>query len=156
MGLKVISIPRLVVNLAEMTERLHASLTGVGATDHLTALVQTMQETEVAGNRAYNPSLARFAPGSAKVWARVSGDGTIGSSYNVTSSAKDATGEYTITIADDFSDGDYSVVGTVVDATAIAVMMVDTRTAGSYGYEIRNASILVDRDAHTVAFGEQV
>lgn len=49
--------------------------------------------------------------GLAKAWCSVASDGTLGSgSYNITSSAKDSTGTYTITWDTNFGDTNYVVV----------------------------------------------
>ena len=58
--------------------------------------------------------------GLKKVWINLNGSGTIATrdSFNVTSITDDATGRYTITIANDMSNANYSsVAGGCVDET---------------------------------------
>lgn len=70
---------------------------------------QAAMEAETDEFTYVTPDLVRHSPGVAKFWASFNGTGTaaLNTSYNVTSLTDNGTGDYTITIADDFSSADW-------------------------------------------------
>ena len=79
---------------------------GTIAFDTLTTSDQVNTGTEKSIDTSY------LFNGVAKVWINFNGTGTIATrdSFNVTSITDDATGRYTITIANDMSNANYSSV----------------------------------------------
>ena len=70
-----------------------------------TAATQAQQETATSNAVFATPLVQQFHPSAVKFWARIVGaDATITSSYNVTGVVRNSAGNYTITIATDFSD----------------------------------------------------
>jgi hypothetical protein len=66
---------------------------------------QAALEAETNENTYAPPDLIRHSPGVCKAYCTVAGDGTLQSnSYNITSTAKDSTGRYTVTFDDDFAN----------------------------------------------------
>ena len=87
---------------------------GTIAFDTLTTSDQVNTGTEKSIDTSY------IFNGVAKVWINFNGTGTIATrdSFNVTSITDDNTGRYTITIANDMSNANYSsVAGGCVDET---------------------------------------
>ena len=90
-----------------------------------------------------------------KAWARVNADGTLADSYNVTSSANNSTGNYTVTWATDFANATYAVICSV-DDTSRWTVLPSTILAGSVGVlawdsadGLANATFLI------IAIGDQ-
>ena len=79
-----------------------------------TLKINTLTGVSTAGSIAVtgegNSTTTNLQQGLCKVWCKFSGDsvsGTGDDSFNVTSLADDGTGDYTITITNDFSDGNF-------------------------------------------------
>jgi hypothetical protein len=93
---------------------------------------------------------------NAKGWCSVAGDGTLGSpNHNITSAAKDTTGEYTVTWAKDFGNATYSAQATgnqsnTVDANA----QVDSLAVGDISITTRINGTLTDANFLLTAHGE--
>jgi len=72
--------------------------------------------------RGEGSATTNLQQGLKKVWINLNGGGTIATrdSFNVTSITDDATGRYTVTIANDMSSGNYSCIagGCVNETTA--------------------------------------
>ena len=120
-----------------------------------TQAVQSDIEAETNQDTYVPPDLIRHSPGVAKAYGSSEDSGLRSGSYNVTSSAKDATGKYTWTWADDFADTLYipvtnpeSGVGGGFDINARA-----TGTATFWSYN--NAGSLVNSGLFVAAFGDQ-
>ena len=91
----------------------------------------------------------------ARGWAVVASDGTNSATFNVTSTAKDGTGDYTVTWATDFSGSNYAVSANSTGPT-VPHAVVDLQLAGSTGYQTLNTSHAVtDVAFQTIAFGPQ-
>jgi hypothetical protein len=86
----------------------------------LTPATQAQMETGSATNVFVTPGRQQFHPGMAKFWINFNGTGTIATrtSYNVTSITDNGVGDYTVTIATDFSTTDWCpwVMAQVTDA----------------------------------------
>jgi len=88
------------------------------------------------------PAVARFAESALKAWVNMAGNGGNNDSYNITSTAKDDTGDYTVTIGVDMSgnayvpqgnsegDADVTVTFQIASATAFLVHTKEAGTAG--------------------------
>lgn len=70
-----------------------------------TAATQADQETATSTTTFVSPGRQQFHPSAPKFWTRLNGTGTaaITTSYNTTSITDNGTGDYTVTIATDFS-----------------------------------------------------
>jgi hypothetical protein len=87
----------------------------------LPAAVQADQETATSNAVAVTPGVQQYHPSASKARVNYNGTGTIAirSSYNITSIADNGTGDTSITIAVDFSSGDYSFAAMAGDASSI-------------------------------------
>ena len=93
--------------------------------------------------------------GQVKAWALVESDGTLTNSYNVTSSVKDNTGEYTVTWDTNFAAGTYIVVGST-RSTSFRNLVIPTTIVGSCTIFIRDEdSIKIDSRFMVMAIGAQ-
>ena len=102
------------LNLADMAERLHASLTSVGNNDHLSDVTQSNLETEEVTARTLRPDLLKHSPGISKVWVKweQTGAHSIRASYNMTSVTDGSAAGDTDHLYDvDFSSAEYCLVG---------------------------------------------
>jgi hypothetical protein len=72
--------------------------------------VTTAGSIDVTGEG--NSTTTNLQQGLAKVWVKFQGTDTFGinDSFNLTSATDNAVGNHTVSIANDFSDGDYAVV----------------------------------------------
>lgn len=150
------------LNLADLAERLHASLASVGATDHMAMADQAAMEAETDEDTAVPPDLVRNSPGVAKVWVHWEQTGAHGilASYNMTSVTDGGAGGDTDHLWDtDFSGTAYAVIGSsesgagiertvAVDAGTQAATGVTTITFNTLGQE-------VDAISYLAAFGDQ-
>jgi hypothetical protein len=70
----------------------------------------------LSSTKPITPLNAKWIPGAAKFWVNFDGraGGVIRKSFNVTSFTRMATGDYLITIQDDFSTANYCVVGSAL------------------------------------------
>lgn len=149
------------LNLANMAERLHASLASVGVNDHLSTVTQANMEDEGTAPRAIRPDRVRFSPGVAKAHCHIATDGTLDSpSYNVASVTDTGTGNRTIVWDDDFSSVIYAPVTqqTEVAATSVGGHCIQASLAvGSMVFETRFAdgSGVTDFSTGTIACGDQ-
>lgn len=97
------------------------------------------------------------ASGFAKGWASVASDGTLGASFNVTSSVKDDTGDYTITWDTNFSGADYAVSVTPNIAEGRSAGSAHTLAAGTTLVRMYDSNTGVSTDVafFIIAFGAQ-
>lgn len=93
---------------------------------------------------------------NAKGWCNVSGNGTLNTpNLNITSAAKDTTGEYTVTWAKDFGDAIYSAQATVNQSNVVdGNAQVDTLAVGDISVTTRIAGVLTDANFLLTAHGE--
>lgn len=89
---------------------------GMAASDAVAQASQAEMEGETDVSKYVPPDLVRFSPGVAKAYCEITnaaGAPATGS-YNVTSGAKNATGDYTITWDDDFSATTYTALAGII------------------------------------------
>jgi hypothetical protein len=133
----------------------------------LAAATQAQMEAASSNTVAVTPLSTKWHPGVAKVWLKVGAlynSGTIMASYNVTSVVDSTSGICTVTIATDFSSGEYAIVATPLysqpnpsyDKLTIGVTRGNT-DAGSFQLCCVNyTNVLTDPDYYLcVAFGDQ-
>jgi hypothetical protein len=138
------------------------SITDPSATDTQEGLielaVQSEMETGTDVVRAVTPGRVQYHPGVAKAWAKFAGaSGTIAVSHNITSVVRDSAGDYTVTIATDFSSADYAILLTAFHTSAVPTVYVLTQAAGSFTIKAVNASS-TDTDPDAIffcCFGDQ-
>ncbi len=125
--------------------------------------VQSDMETGTSTTVAVTPGIVQYHPSAAKMWAYVTVSGgtpSLDASYNVTSITDTSAGNVTITIATDFSSGNYCAVAQAVTAGGAAHMAsVKTgQAAGSLVVRTALSSTGADTDninLAVVAFGDQ-
>ena len=137
----------------------------VNATGHITAIAsgtagpsqanQAAIEAETNEDTYVPPDLLKHSPGVAKAYCSVARDGTLQSnSYNVTSYARNSTGNYTVTWATDFANTNYSAHVNAEDSSYFARAGVPA--TGTQAVNIRNTSGVAADSAHNItAFGDQ-
>lgn len=111
-----------------------------------------------------DPSLVRFSPTAAKFWVTfgyAGGSLTVHASYNVTSVTRNATGDYTVTINNDFSSANYAILSTVqyLDTTTYGILAeVVNQAAGTCRIFTYLTSTFTKYDCvrvHVSGFGDQ-
>jgi len=124
---------------------------------------QSNMESE-ASAVVVDPSLVRFAPSSAKFWVTfgyAGGSLTVHASYNVTSVTRNATGDYTVTINNDFSSANYAITSTVqyLDTSTYGILAeVVNQAAGTCRIFTYLTSTFTKYDCvrvHVAGFGDQ-
>ncbi len=96
---------------------------------------QAEMETGSAVDKLVTPGRQHFHQSGAKAWGKFAGaTGTVAVSYNITSVVRDSAGDYTVTIANDFSSADYVVVLSALDSNVNKeyCLRVRTQAAGSF------------------------
>lgn len=79
-----------------------------------------------------------------------------GTGLNITSTAKTATGEYTVTWDTDFANDNYACVITPVNASTDLFATIETHAVGSVHYRVSNDSGgSTDAACHVIVFGDQ-
>lgn len=76
------------------------------------------------------PDLLKHSPGIAKAWVRWAANGTILSSYNVSSVVRNSVGNYTVNFTIPFANANYSA-GCAGHASTATFLGTDTRTTSS-------------------------
>lgn len=129
-----------------------------------TAVVGTPQATQVAIEAETDedtyipPDLLKHSPGVAKAWVKFQVNGTIDASYNIDSVVKNSTGDWTITITNNFSSANYVAVVVAFDTTANdRDGQVDAMAAGTLGVICTGAGVKADPDTGmlVVMYGDQ-
>ena len=115
------------------------SNSGNSATIAIDAAVQADQETATSTAKVVVPGVQQFHPSAAKIWGDVTVSGgvpTLQTSYNITSITDTNVGDLTVTIATDFSSGNWapSVVITSAGASGSTATIVKclSKAAGSF------------------------
>ena len=122
---------------------------------------QAEMETGTSTTVPVTPGRTQYHPGVAKGWGDFGSDGTIATSYNVTSIADTATGRVTVTWETDFSDANYVALGTAQGANGsplfVAVSNDTPPTAGVTVFNCFNdAGGSADpNEWHVVVFGDR-
>lgn len=126
-----------------------ASTTATGVAE-LAIASEMVTGTDAA--RVPSVSVVKNHPGVAKAWGKVNSDGTLLGGYNITSSVRNGTGDYTVTIADDMSNADYAVV--VSSMSSECFIGVVAQAAGTFQVISKNESTVeIDVDFHFIVFG---
>ncbi len=124
------------------------------------AASQAEQETGTSNTVFVTPGRTQYHPGVAKFWCKGDFAGNIAVSHNVTSISDDNTGEFTITIATDFSSADYVVAPGVEggDNTSSSIHVITaSQAAGSVSFTVMSGGT-APADAvnwYVVSFGDQ-
>lgn len=128
----------------------------------VTAATQSDQETGTSTAVAVVPGVQQYHASASKCWVYATvaaGVATAEASYNVASMANNGTGNYSATIATDFSSDNYSVVGNVNTAGSYALYVTFQSTAGSMTLYSATGTIAIpvqaDFDFSMQAFGDQ-
>ena len=119
---------------------------------------QAEVEAESAVVSFVPPDLLRHAPGIAKCWIQIAGDGSAtNGSYNVASIDDTGTGNWLITIADDFSSDDYSIQITHRGTGDSHVTVGGAPAAGSFRINSNDRSNALEDQSlvFAAAFGDQ-
>jgi len=128
----------------------------------LTEATQSDMEDEgtTAADRYVSPEVGRFGPYTCKAYCNVSGAGALAAmNYNITSTAKTSTGQYSITFDSDFSADTFSAQCTAIETTASSHAIVGptyttTVTLGT-AYLFNAADAAADLPFSYCAFGDQ-
>lgn len=133
--------------------------------------VQSEMETGTDVARAVTPGRQHYHPSAAKCWVVWGTTTTIDASYNMTSITDNGAGDWTLTIATDFSSANYVAVSTSYDAptddllvapafsTATAkaagvIRLIQVRIIGSAGVPA-SMSLADPTKNHVAMFGDQ-
>lgn len=113
---------------------------------------QAQMETGTSTAVVVTPGRTQYHPGVAKAWGKFAGaTGTVAVSHNVTSVVRNALGEYTITIATDFSGADYAILLSV-EHSASADLRAATIAAGTFQIFARNGADSASIDPTSISF----
>ena len=146
------------LNLADLAERAHTSLTSVSANTHHGISTQAELETEASTDKMTRPDRVRFSPGVAKAHCRITAAGAlVAGSYNVASVTDTATGDRTIVFDDDFSADTFSVIGAEQEGNTTGLPIYLTHAVGSVRHVMVNVNdqVFTDIASASVAFGDQ-
>ena len=86
------------------------ALTSATITAGLSAATQAEMESASSTTVAATPGRAHFHPGAVKYWVHFNVDGTINTSYNVTSITDTGAGDHTVNIGTDFSGASWCAI----------------------------------------------
>jgi hypothetical protein len=133
------------------------NITGSGAISGTTVTGDMMatsaeQVTGSATDQIVSPGVQHFHTSAIKAWAKFDGtDASVEASYNITGVSRGSTGDYTVTIANDFSDEHYVVLMTAKDAGDI-LLRVLSQAAGSFTIKSVRRSDGADSDPEHIYF----
>jgi hypothetical protein len=122
---------------------------------------QTNQESASATNLIVTPGAQQFHPSAAKCWGFVTVSGgtpTLAASFNVTSITDTGVGRLTVTIATDFSSGNYVIQINSGLGAGVTHMFrtINGQPAGSFEQRHFQDGLLADpSDYHFVCYGDQ-
>jgi hypothetical protein len=128
--------------------------------NRLSAASQAEMEAATEAAKYVAPSTAKYHPGVAKAWIDFTGTGTvsINSSYNVSGLTDNGTGNYTISIDNDFSSENYIGAGVCFYSGAVVISnAVDAWTAASCIIRCNalNSDAIDPSKVRFVMFGDQ-
>lgn len=113
----------------------------------------------VANKKYVDDQITAAAPAisTCKGWVQHNSAGVLqGTGFNVASTAKNSTGNYTVTWDTNFADTTYAAVVTPVAASADIIATIESHGAGSLTYHTANdGGTLIDAACHVIAFGNQ-
>lgn len=120
--------------------------------------IATQAEMEAASDttRAVSPGRQHFHPSAAKFWVRANVDGTIDTSYNVTSVTDDGTGEITVNLTSAYSASTYPMIAVAQHATLPRHAQVETGSSTAPAFRCYDdATTLSDPTRwHIAGFGD--
>lgn len=126
----------------------------ITALQTLLAALAADQETATSTTLFVTPAVQQRHPSACKAWGVIDVAGTPGAllaSYNITSVARNGNGDYTVTIATDFSSANYAVVVTA-NGTA-RFCNTNTIAAGTFNINVLNTSgVPVDSSVTSISF----
>ena len=122
----------------------------------ITQAVEADIEAETNENTYIPPDLAKHILGVAKGYASLNSAGAGAAiDYNVASSARDGTGDFSVTWDTDFSNSNY-MVSFMGDATTAYAAVFNSRAVGVTGYlTFNNANSAANLGGTIVVFGQQ-
>lgn len=113
---------------------------------------QAQQETGTSNVVSVTPGVQHYHPSAAKAWGVFAGSsGTLSASYNITSVVRNALGDYTVTIATDFSSANYAIALGIESSVAGFHYTAD-KAAGSFNLLCRNVADSTGLDPTSVSF----
>lgn len=114
---------------------------------------QAGQETGTSTTTVVTPGRQHFHASAAKAWAKFTAStGALTASYNVTSVVRDSQGDWTVTIANDFSGANYAILAMALDTGGAARFMVATaQAAGTFSLKCLNDAA-ADQDPDSIYF----
>tara|TARA_R100000306_G_C4352485_1_gene130853 strand:- start:189 stop:779 length:591 start_codon:yes stop_codon:yes gene_type:complete len=125
-----------------------------GAPVILGAATEEQMVAESASTVSPTAATTKFAPGVAKAWAYVDTDGSNLGSYNVSGTARNSTGNFTVTLDDDIGSAAYSVVSNAAGGSgADEGSSIHSIAAGSFGINVIAGAASADRATCSVVFG---
>lgn len=128
---------------------------GMAASDAVAQASKAATVAETDENTYVPPDLIRFSPGVSKGWASVAGNGVDGGSYNVSSTARDGAGDYTVNWDDDFANSGYSF-SLAAQNSSPRIVTMDARSADAVGVETIDSDFAnIDADFSVSVFGVQ-
>lgn len=118
---------------------------------------KAQQETGTDTTSLVSPAVQQYHPSACKAWVLFDGTGAVADSYNVTSVARNSVGNFTVTIATDFSGTTFAMITTALNAAGQAIAVILSRTVGTVVIGVSNLSgTLIDPDGVSLAcFGDQ-
>ncbi len=124
---------------------------------HPTEASKANVEAEATGVIFVPPDLLRNNPGIVKISGSQAAGGVLETgSYNCTSATKDSTGLYTITVADDFSNSDYTPWADPHELSGVSIVaMCHTLAVGTFKVATFSASAQADERNSFFAVGDQ-
>ena len=129
-----------------------------GAGTSISQANQAALESETNQDTYIPPDLIKYSPGVAKFWVKfdgADGSGTVNLGHNVTSVSDDGAGDYTVTIATDFSGAHWAAVACARTAGAARDYRVETMAAGTLRVLVSDGSSAEDSTYEcVVGFGD--
>jgi hypothetical protein len=105
------------------------------------AATQAEQETGSSTTVMVTPGRQQYHPSANKWWAKWDDSSTTpAASYNVTSVSDDGTGDSTVTIATDFSSGNWMATAMFNESSGGQIMLLGAQAAGTQRYLCKNLS----------------
>ena len=121
---------------------------------------QSAIEAETNEDTYVPPDLMRHHPGVLKASAEVASNGVLqANSYNITSSSRQGTGDFTLTIATDLAQATGSVVSLCVQNASGAaddIASYDAHAVSTVNYSTWSAGTQADKTCNIAIFGESV
>ena len=122
--------------------------------------VQSDIEAETNEDTYLPPDLVHFAPSAGKFWVKFNASGTVsGTAYNTTSVADNGTGDWTVTIATDFSSADWACSCTIETGYTRSANIASSGGQAAGTLQVRstdnNGTMSDGVYMHVIGFGDQ-